>query len=282
MKGLTGTYATPDPTTGRYTLTTKAGSQTTVRAAYLVSGTQIVEITSSGGLLVGHAQLQSGSLTLSGNLATYASSVAGAAEFGPLNATGTSYTANIYLDSDGTWATPTPVPTTCSYTIDSLGRVATSGANCGSDYGYPPGSTTLTWTTPPVYYLTGPNTGFMLGASGIIGQLAPQSATSIAAGNYYFGTQSIFDNPGNTFEASTGVATINSSGVLTGSEDSNEAQAANVPMNQTLTMNPDGSFSSSSNPGVTVGLVISDSQFVEVEYESTYPTILVFNAIPTS
>jgi len=276
VTGLTGTYTTPDPTTGRYTLTTKAGSQTTVRAAYLVSGTQLVEVTSSGGLLVGHAQLQSGSLTLSGNLATYASSVAGAAEFGPLNATGTTLTGNIYQDVNGTWATPTPTPVTCSYTIDSYGRVATSGTNCGSLYN------SGAWGTPPVYYLTGPNTGFMLGASGIIGQLAPQSATSIAAGKYYFGTQSIFDNPGNTFEASTGVATINSSGVLTGSEDSNEAQAANVPMNQTLTMNPDGSFSSSSNPGVTVGMVISDSLFVEVEYGSTYPTILVFNIIPQS
>jgi hypothetical protein len=275
VTGLTGTYTTPDPTTGRYTLTTKAGSQTTVRAAYLVSGTQIVEITSTGSsILVGHAQLQSGSLTLSGNLATYASSVAGAAEFGTLNATGTSYTGNLYQDDIGTWATPTPTPVTCSYTIDSYGRVATSGTSCGSYY------TSGAWTTPPVYYLTGPNTGFMLGASGIIGQLAPQSATSIAAGNYYFGTQAVFFISGNTFEASTGVATINSSGVLTGSEDSNEAQAANVPMNQTLTMNPDGSFSSSSNPGVTVGLVISDSQFVEVEYGSTFPTILFFNAIP--
>jgi hypothetical protein len=47
-------------------------------------------------------------------------------------------------------------------------------------------------------------------------------------------------------------------------------------------MNPDGSFSSSSNPGVTVGMVISDSLFVEVEYGSTYPTILVFNIIPQS
>lgn len=219
---------------------------------------------------------QSGSSTLSGNLATYASSVAAAAEFGTLNATGTSYTGNLYQDSDGTWATPTPTPVTCSYTIDSYGRVATSGTSCGSYY------TSGAWTVPPVIYLTGPNTGFMLGASGIIGQLVPQSATSIAAGNYYFGTQAVYVNPGSVYEASTGVATINSSGVLTGSEDSNEAQAADVPMNQTLTMNPDGSFSSSSNPGITIGMVISGSQFVEVEYESNLPTILVFNIIPAS
>jgi hypothetical protein len=273
VKNLSGTYTTPDPTTGRYTLTTKAGSQTTVRSAYLVSGTQIVEITSSGGLLVGHAQLQSGSLTLSGNLATYASSVAGAVEFGPLNATGTSYTGNLYQDVTGTWATPTPTPVTCSYTIDSYGRVATSGTSCGSFYN------SGAWATPPVYYLTGPNTGFMLGASGIIGQLLPQSATSIAAGNYYFGTQAVFFISGNTFEASTGVATINSSGVLTGSEDSNEAGQANT-ISETLTMNPDGSFSTSASPGVVMGMVISNSQFVEVEYGTTYPTLLVFNAIP--
>jgi len=277
VTGLTGTYATPDPTTGRYTLTTKAGSQTTVRAAYLVSGTQIVEITSSGGLLVGHVQLQTGSLTLSGSLATYASSVAGAAEFGTLSATGTSYTGNLYQDvNNGSGATLTANPVTCSYTIDSYGRVSTSGTSCGSYY------TSGAWATPPVYYLTGPNTGFILGASGIIGQLAPQSATSIGAGNYYFDTQAVYIDPGSIYEASTGVATINSSGVLTGSEDSNEAGQANVPINQTLTMNPDGSFSSSSNPGVTVGLVISDSEFVEVEYGTTFPTILIFNAIPSS
>ncbi len=69
----------------------------------------------------------------------------------------------------------------------------------------------------------------MVGASGIIGQLVPQPATSIAADNYYFGTQAVYIDPGRIYAASTGVATINSIGVLTGSEDSNEAQAANVP-----------------------------------------------------
>jgi len=141
------------------------------------------------------------------------------------------------------------------------------------------------WRGRPHASHSDPNTGYFLAidAWGLIGQFGPQSATSIAAGDYYFGTQAVYIDPGRIYAASTGVATINSSGVLTGSEDSNQAQAANGPMNQTLTMNPDGSFSSSSNPGVTVGLVISGSQFVEVEYESTfYPTILVFNAIPGS
>jgi hypothetical protein len=194
--------------------------------------------------------------------------------FGTLNATGTGYSGNLYQDYLGTWATPTPIPVTCSYTIDSFGRVGTSGTSCGSYY------TGGAWTVPPAYYLTGPNTGFMLGASGIIGQLLPQSATSFAAGNYYFGTQAVYIDPGSVYEASTGVATINSSGVLTGSEDSNEAGAANVPMNQTLTVNPDGSFSTSADPGVVMGLIISDSQLVEVEYGSTFPTLLVFSAIP--
>ena len=74
--GITGTYGTPDPVTGRYTLTTTLSGISLNRTAYEVSDTQELEITTSGAsttILVGYEQLQSGALTLSGNLATFGS-----------------------------------------------------------------------------------------------------------------------------------------------------------------------------------------------------------------
>jgi hypothetical protein len=279
--GLTGTYTTPDPTTGRYTLTTGvtgASSTSLNRVAYLVSRTQILEITSTANtILAGDMQLQSGSLTLSGNLAIYGSGDTDVAAFGLVNATGTSYTANIYQDNAGTWATPTATPVTCSYTIDSLGRAATSGTNCGSVY------TLGAWAAPPVIYLTGPNTGFLQGESGddasqeYLWMILPRSATSITAGNYYFGMQIPWYSS-SFYDGSSGVATITSGDSLTGTEDMINNLRANVPISATFAVNSDGTFSSSSNPGVIVGLVISDSQFVEVvEDESGIPRLLIFN-----
>jgi hypothetical protein len=284
--GVTGKYTNPDPATGRYTLTNTGGygvesPNSLSRAAYLVSGTKVLEISSTEYMvLAGEMQLQSGALTLSGNLAMYGSAAGAAlAGFGLMNANGTSYTAHIYQNSGGTWETPTPVPTTCSYTIDSLGRVPTSGANCGSNYGFPPGSTTLAWTTPPVIYLTGPNTGFLYGGAGMW-MVQPQSATSIAEGNYYFGMQLPWYS-GSFDDGSSGVATITGGDTLTGIEDTINNLQANVTISATFTVNSNGTFSSSSDPGVLVGLVVSDSQFVEVVEDNTYvPSLLVFDTIP--
>ncbi len=280
--GITGTYTTPDPTTGRYTVATTLSGVTLNRAAYLVSGTQELEITTSGAsttILVGYVQLQSGSLTLSGNLASYGSGagigVGTVTQFATLNATGSSYTANIYEDDGGTWATPSPSTPSCAYTIDSHGRVATSGTNCGTSY------SNSTWSYPPVFYLTGPNTGFMLGTdkNAMLGQLVPQSATSITAGTYYFGTQEVPLE--GVHETLTGVATITSDGDVTGTEDSSAGQQGNQPLSVTLTVNPDGTFSTSNNPGIITGLVVSGSQLIQVDSQSSWPTILVIKMIPT-
>jgi hypothetical protein len=124
--------------------------------------------------------------------------------------------------------------------------------------------------------------GVMLGTNDpgvLIGQLAPQSATSITASTYYIGTQEVVNLDVN--ETLTGEATITSSGSVTGIGDSTAIgaiQQGGRPINATLTVNADGTFSTSSNPGVVMGVIISDSQLVQVDGQnSTYPTILIFN-----
>ena len=284
QSGVTGTYTAPDPTTGRYTLTTTAnlgyGAPASLnRAAYLVSPTHILEITTSANtILAGDVKLQSGSLTLSGNLAMYGTSpnnygtVSDMAGFGLVNATGTSYTGNIYQNITGAWTTPSPVATTCSYTIDSFGRVATSGTNCGGYYN----PTTSAWVEPPVIYLTGPNAGFLAGSNGIW-KVAPQSATSITAGNYYLGTPQPDVDWGTGWDTVTGVAEVASTGI-TGTED--KSRLPNENFSQTLTMSADGTFSTTDNPGVIAGLVISSSQFIELQDPTAlWPSIVVFNAV---
>lgn len=281
--GVTGTYTAPDPTTGRYTLTTTAslgvlGPASLNRAAYLVSPTHILEITTSAStILAGDLKLQSGSLTLSGNLAMYGTSpntygtVTDMAGFGLVNATGTNYTGNIYQNAAGQWTTPSPVSTTCSYTIDSFGRVATSGTNCGSYYD----PSTSAWSAPPVIYLTGTNEGFLAGSNGIW-KVTPQSATTITAGNYYLGTPQPDVYWGTGWDLVTGVAEVTGNSI-TGTED--KSRLPNENFSQTLTVNSDGTFSTSDNPGVITGLVISSSQLIELQDPTAiWPSILVINA----
>jgi hypothetical protein len=271
--GITGTSTTRDPTTGRYTVTTTLSGVSLTRAAYLVSNTQELELTITGAnttILAGYVQLQSGSLTLSGNLATYGAA-AYAPQFATYTVTGSSLSGAVYRDYQGTWAAP--VTPTCSYTIDSYGRVATSGASCGTSYA------NSTWSSPPIFYLTGPNTGFVLGKDGTLGQLVPQTATTITAGNYYFGTQEAMVMTGTGWGTFTGVATLTGT-TLKGMQD-DSGYGGNEAINQTLTVNSDGTFSTSASPGVIMGFVISPSQIIEVnDPTQVWATITIFNAAP--
>jgi hypothetical protein len=118
----------------------------------------------------------------------------------------------------------------------------------------------------------------------LLGQLVPQSATSITAGTYYVGTEEATSQSVN--ETLTGVGAITGSGSLTGAGDStslSSPQVGNELISTTLTVNPDGTFSTSNHPGIITGVVISGSQLIQVDGQgNTYPTILVINAAPTS
>lgn len=266
--GLTGTYGTPDPTTGRYAVTTTLSGISVNRAEYLVDGTHFLELTSSGSsILVGEAQLQSTPLTLSGNLvyyATGASSALGSAEFGRVTISGgNTLTGTIYGDQG---STPGSQAVTCSLVgPDTYGRVTMSGTNCGNN--------------PPLLYMTGANTAVLMATDTTVplGQAMPQTATSITSGKYYFGTSEVDSQ--SVSEAQVGEITI-SNNVVTGFSDSTSAtapQQGNQPVSTTLSLNTDGSFGDSNHAGQVTGIVVSDGQFLFVDdnQNSTYPTIVV-------
>jgi hypothetical protein len=279
--GVTGTYASPDPTTGRFTDATTLEGITAHRVLYAVSSSQFLEMTteslSSFPVLIGKGQLQSGSLTISGNLVYYATgrdSSGGVAQFARVSITGSSTaTASLYEDDAGTWLTPTPTAMTCSYAIDSYGKVETSGSGCGS--------------YPPVFYLTGPNQAFTIGTDPdvFLGQIAPQTATKIAAATYFFGTQEVVNLQADLM-TEVGAATVSSTGVVGGHSDQTSAslpQQGDQTVSDTLTVNSDGTFSDSKHPGQVSGIVISGNQLVIVDSAgSAYPTILVIDTVPTT
>jgi len=281
--GVTGGYSNLDPTTGRVTSTITLNGVTSHGAHYLVSSTFLISVTTDTlatdvFVASGTGQLQANSFTLTNgqNLVYYATGLENV-EFAVVSVTGSgSMSANIYHDVEGGWTSPSPSSASCDFTIDTFGRVATSGADCGVYF------SGTSWSYPPVFYLTGNNTGVMLSTNDpgvLLGQLVPQSATSINAGTYDIGTQEVVNQ--NVNETLTGEATITGSGSLTGTGDSTSliaVQLGGLPLSATLTVNADGTFSSSLFPGAVMGVIISGSQLIQVDGPSSaYPTILVFN-----
>jgi hypothetical protein len=261
--GVTGIYGTPDPTTGRYAVTTTLSGISVNRTEYLVDGTHFLELTSSGSsVLVGKAQLQSTPLTLSGNLAYYASEP-GAVQLGRVSiAGGNTLNVNAYTDDAGT---PTSKTKTCTYVNpDSYGRVTMSGASCGNGI--------------PVLYLTSADTAVLLGtdAAVMLGRVEPQPVTSITSGTYYLGTSEV--NSQSVNEVQVGEVTV-SNNVVTGTSDNTSTtatQQSNQPISTTLSPNTDGSFSDSDHPGQVTGIVVSDGEIVIIDgLSSTYPTLVV-------
>ena len=276
--GLTGTYTAPATPTGRFTTTTSLSGIAAHRAAYLVSGTRFLELTSDAlgsttSALVGDVRLQSGSLTLSGNLAFYTSGIisggaGGIIDFGRVTVSGSSLTASVYEDEAGTWATPTPFTETCGFSIDSYGKATLTGTNCQTD--------------APVIYLYGANTGWMLGtgSSMSFGRIEPQSATTITSGMYFFGTQMAGHL---SVQTGTGTASLASAGATGTGDDTSTTSPlqADQPVAETFTVSSDGTFSTSDHPGVVSGVIVSNSKIVTVDKQnSAYPTILVISTVP--
>jgi hypothetical protein len=282
--GMTGTYTSPD-SNGRFTDSTTCDNVTAQRVFYAVSSSQYFELTTAPlttfAALIGKAQLQSGSLTLSGNLVFYGtgqetSGSEGTVQIGLVNIAGSNtLTATSYKNDAGVWDNPDPSTSTCTYAIDSYGKVSLSGTSCGNN--------------PPVIYLTGPNTGVLLGSdAGVtLGLVQPQTATSINAGTYYFGMLEIEAVNYTAYLATeVGVATISSAGVVSGSSDETSIaspQQGNQSISDTLTVNSDGTITDSKHPGQVLGIVVSGSQFVLVDNQGTiWPTLLVIKTIPQS
>jgi hypothetical protein len=290
-KGITGTYTAPNPTTGRFTDATTLNSITANHVAYLVSGSQFLEmstdaLSSTNAVLAGMAQLQSGSLSLTtGSHLVYYTTGTESAELGLINVTGsTGYTATYYEDVFG--APETPQTPTCTYAIDANGRLVTSGATCTMYL------TTYSKMYPPVFYLTGPNTGVMLGTgSGVYaGQVEPQvapsggfSSTSIS-GAFYDGDSEVvsegtaaddmIDVEALTFSGSGGVDII---GDYIGAVGSVVDQEADQTNNTTLgTVNSDGTFTTNSSYTGINAIMISTTKVANIDNANqAYPIIQV-------
>ena len=284
ITGLTGTYTNANSTTGRFTQATTAKGKTSNRVDYLVSGTRFLELVSdavTSGVntdLVGEGELRSGSPTVSGTLVYYAAGnyeEGTAAEFGLLTITSSStLTIKYYEDNAGTWVATGPTTLTCNYAIDSYGRMTmASGSPC---FGIGHGNALS-------IYLTGPNTGPMMFFDGgvTLARLEPQTATTLTSGSYFFGTG--FDVPEYLEATQAGTGTVSAGGV-SGSVDKTSTgspQQGGEPIAETLTVNSDGTFSSSDNAGVIVGVIISNSRLVLVgEEKKAYPIMLVVSTKP--
>jgi hypothetical protein len=287
--GIKGSFTAPDATTGRMSITTTLDGISANRAVYLIDSYERLEVTTDSmktqyDILIGYAALQSGSLTLSGKMVYYASGmeISGAGsfvQFALINASGSSYTGDVYEDDAGTWASSSPTTPTCSFTIEGNGRAATSGASCGTYY------SSSSWAAPPVLYLTSPNTGFILGTDPgvLIGQLKPQLATSITAHTYVTRTQEVVNE---NMESQAGFVSLTAAGAVTGTEDNTSVSSPEMgdqPVSTMLTVNSDGTFSSSDHPGRVSGVVISTAEAVVVNDQgSSYPSIMIVEYLPPS
>jgi hypothetical protein len=289
--GITGTYTAPDPTTGRFTDTTTLNGKTNNHVSYLVSGSQFLQLStdtlaSDNSVMVGMAQLQSGSLSLTtgSNLVYYATGTE-SSELGIINVTGSSsYTATYYEDVAG--GAETPQTPSCTFTTDAYGRMATSGATCTMYL------TTYSKMYPPVFYLTGPNTGVMLGtgAGVYVGQVEPQvapsggfSSASISGAFYDGDTQVVNEGVSAdtlgvealTFNGSGGVDII---GDYIGSYNGTSVtQNADQTTNTSLgTVNSNGTFSTNSTYGQINAIMISPTKVVNIDNATQpYPIIQV-------
>ena len=116
------------------------------------------------------------------------------------------------------------------------------------------GGTKCTGSRGPVFYLTAANTAFMLstGSSVEIGQVEPQVGsnftTASLSGTFYLGDLDVVNQ-----DQSVGLAelTLNGSGGVSAISDetSTTDQEPDQTQSLTLTVNSDGTFSSSDHPG---------------------------------
>jgi hypothetical protein len=167
------------------------------------------------------------------------------------------------LDSAGAWQDSS---TTCAYSVTANGRLTLTGSSCEAN--------------PPISYLNALNSAFVLGTDPTVelGVFVPQTTgltTSSLAGTYYLGTSEVVSQ---SSQAEVGTLTLTSNGILTSTTDSASILSQNVDVaaSDTLSLNPDGTFSTGSSGGVTVGIAISGTNFVIVGNPTlTFPTLLI-------
>jgi hypothetical protein len=274
------TYSAAD-TNGRGTGILSVGQGTSSFTFYWVSRTQLFMVnadpspTFSGDLQQSTAPLGSSGFSQGsflGNFAFYSSGLALLGAAGDVSlATETadgssSLSTQLYRDIEGAWQTSS---STCTYAVISVGRTTLNGDNCGA--------------TPPIIYLH--DTDFVLGAFQVstdslveLGTLEPESSglsNASLAGTFYVGTSEVVNQAA---PAEVSVVTISANGTVTSTSDvaSTLAQSAGVVGSDTISLHSDGTFSTGSSGGTTVGIAISGNKFVLVNDPTlTFPNLLI-------
>jgi hypothetical protein len=160
----------------------------------------------------------------------------------------------------------------CTYAVEPNGRVTLSSnsQSCGA--------------TPPLFYLTGLNTGFIVDASAGVdtGSLEPQSAgpftNASLSGSFFGGTSEVAIQ---SAQAEVNLVAPNGGGSLSGATDitSISSQDTGLPfLAATYNVNADGTFSLSSSNGAVAGVIVSSTEFVMFSPSTVatqVPTLLV-------
>jgi hypothetical protein len=279
-----GTYTPLDPD-GRGTAIIAEGTINSNVTFYAVSSSQALVMNADPGPFAsGEWDLQSvpaggagfTQASLNGNMVFYLnglslSGTATAVSMETASADGTSSLAiTFYEDRAGTMQISDTY--LCNYAVEPNGRVTLSsdGQSCG--------------VTPPVIYLSGLNTGFIVDAAPGVdtGLIEPQAAgpfTNASLSGSFFGGMA----EAAIQSAQTEVEPVapNGSGSMNGTTDlsSRSVQDAGAAfLAASYTVRNDGTFSVSSSNGGVAGVIISPTEFVMFSPStagSGYPTLLV-------
>ena len=281
---LAGAYTTFDAN-GRGTAIIALGDSNFSTTLYMVSSSQLLVVNADPGPFAsGEWDQQSvpaggagfTQASLDGNMVLYLSglSLGGTAttvSIETATADGSSSIAiTFYEDRAGTMqVSATDI---CTYTVEPNSRVTLGSAtqSCGSN--------------PPVFYLAGLNTGFVVDtAPGVdMGSFEPQSAgpfnnASLAGGFFGGMAEAVMQ----TELAEVDPVTPDGSAGMTGTADMTSMSAQDAGscfLAATYTVNSDGTFSVSNSDSAVAGIIISSSKFVmfsPATFLTPDPTLLV-------
>ena len=177
---------------------------------------------------------------------------------------------NFYIDRAGTQQVSSTL--TCNYAVEPNGRVtlSSSAQSCGG--------------TPPIFYLSDLNTGFIVDASPAVdtGSLEPQSAgpfnNTTLLGNFFGGMAEVVLQ---SVQAEVDPVAADGSGNITGTTVTSSTSAQDSGCSflaATYAVNSDGTFSVNTSGGTVAGIIISSTKFVMYSPSAaatSYPTLLV-------
>jgi hypothetical protein len=183
------------------------------------------------------------------------------------------YTATYYEDVSG--GPEPPQSPSCGYSIDSYGRVEMSGATCTMYL------TTYSKMYPPVFYLTGTGTGYLIGTGlGVYaGQFEPQvapsggfSATTLS-GTFYDGDTAVVNESVSAEELGVEALTLNGSGgvnivgdYIGGYTGTSVTQMSDQAETTSLgTVNSNGTFSTNTSYAQINAILISTTKAVAID-----------------